>query len=166
MNTTHTYIVGVLVILLGSLGYSQGMYNPHINIWILEGGKLNIDAPADLTSGIAESGRFAGMILPAPEDDAGNTGLIREEEGDTMAASTRKKIHNKRIMVGVLKAVSLGMSACSLTMGTFGVGDSETQMTMLGLGVFALAIASIQEATLIEVPIKNGESGNGDGINN
>ncbi|MFC1547222.1 hypothetical protein ACFL5M_01720 [Candidatus Neomarinimicrobiota bacterium] len=73
---------------------------------------------------------------------------------------------SRKVINRVLKAVSLGMSACSLTMGTFGVGDPETQMTMLGLGVFALTVASIQEEAHKEIPIENKSIGHGDGIGN
>jgi hypothetical protein len=45
----------------------------------------------------------------------------------------------------VLKAVAVGMSVTSIVLGVVGVVDVETQITLLGIGLAALAIASLSE---------------------
>ena len=51
----------------------------------------------------------------------------------------------KRITRLVLKAVAVGMSVASIVMGFIpGVADTDTQITLLGIGLAALAIAALQ----------------------
>jgi hypothetical protein len=45
----------------------------------------------------------------------------------------------------VLKAVAIGMSIASIVMGFVAEVEIETQVTMLGVGLAALAIASLSE---------------------
>jgi hypothetical protein len=45
----------------------------------------------------------------------------------------------------VLKAVAVGMSVTSIVLGVVGVVDVETQITLLSIGLAALAIASLSE---------------------
>ena len=55
------------------------------------------------------------------------------------------KPETKRITRLVLKAVAVGMSAASIVLGFFpGVADADTQVTLLGIGLAALAIAALQ----------------------
>ena len=44
----------------------------------------------------------------------------------------------------VLKAVAVGMSVTSIVLGVLGVADTSTQVTLLGIGLAALAIAALQ----------------------
>ena len=46
----------------------------------------------------------------------------------------------------VLKAVALGMSVGSMILGYLGVVEIETQVGLLSLGLFALAVASLQNS--------------------
>lgn len=45
----------------------------------------------------------------------------------------------------VLKAVAVGMSVTSIVLGILGVVDVETQVTLLGIGLATLAVASLSE---------------------
>ena len=46
----------------------------------------------------------------------------------------------------VLKAVAVGMSIASIVMGFIpDVGDVDTHITLLGIGLAALAVAALQE---------------------
>lgn len=45
----------------------------------------------------------------------------------------------------VLKAVAVGMSVTSIVLGVIGVVDIETQVTLLSIGLAALAVASLSE---------------------
>ena len=46
----------------------------------------------------------------------------------------------------VLKVVAVGMSVASIVMGFIpGVADADTQITLLGIGVFALALVALQK---------------------
>jgi threonine/homoserine efflux transporter RhtA len=46
----------------------------------------------------------------------------------------------------VLKAVALGMSVASMVLGYIGAVDAGTQVNLLSLGVFALAVAMLQNS--------------------
>jgi len=51
-----------------------------------------------------------------------------------------------RITRLVLKAVAVGMSVASIVMGFIpGVADADTQVTLLGVGLAALAVAALQQ---------------------
>ena len=51
-----------------------------------------------------------------------------------------------RITRLVLKAVAVGMSVASIVMGFIpGVADADTQVTLLGVGLAALAVAVLQQ---------------------
>jgi hypothetical protein len=45
----------------------------------------------------------------------------------------------------VLKAVALGMAIASIVLGIMQVTTLETNVTLLGIGLFALALVSLQE---------------------
>ena len=45
----------------------------------------------------------------------------------------------------VLKAVAVGMSASSIVLGFLGVAGVDTHVTLLGIGLFTLAIAALQK---------------------
>ena len=45
----------------------------------------------------------------------------------------------------VLKAVAVGMSVTSIVLGVVGVVDIKIQITLLGIGLAALAVASLSE---------------------
>jgi hypothetical protein len=44
----------------------------------------------------------------------------------------------------VLKAVAVGMSVVSIVLGFVGEADVETHITLLGIGLAALAVSSLQ----------------------
>jgi len=44
----------------------------------------------------------------------------------------------------VLKAVAVGMSVASVILGFLGQVDVSTQVTLLGIGLFALALVALQ----------------------
>lgn len=46
----------------------------------------------------------------------------------------------------VLKAVALGMAVASIVLGIMQATSLETNVTLLGIGLFALALVSLQEA--------------------
>ncbi len=46
----------------------------------------------------------------------------------------------------VLRAVAVGMPTASIVLGIMNVADLETQVTLLGIGLFTLALASLREA--------------------
>ena len=46
----------------------------------------------------------------------------------------------------VLKAVALGMSVASMVLGYIGTVDTGTQVALLSLGLFALAVAALQNS--------------------
>jgi hypothetical protein len=57
-----------------------------------------------------------------------------------------EKSEIQRIAGLVLKAVAVGMSVASLVMGFIpGVADANTQITLLGIGLAALAIDALQK---------------------
>ena len=46
----------------------------------------------------------------------------------------------------VLKAVAVGMSVASIVLGFLpDAADTDTQLTLLGIGLFALALAALQK---------------------
>jgi hypothetical protein len=55
------------------------------------------------------------------------------------------KQHQKTI-TRVLKAVALGMAIASIVLGIMQVTTPETNVTFLGIGLFALALVLLQEA--------------------
>ena len=55
---------------------------------------------------------------------------------------TQSKVQS--IIQLVLKAVAIGMSVASLVLGFLGAVGPETQVSLLGLGLFALAVAALQ----------------------
>ena len=54
------------------------------------------------------------------------------------------KIQN--IIQTVLKAVALGMAVASLVLGYISAIDVETQVGLLSLGLFTLAVAALQKS--------------------
>jgi hypothetical protein len=55
-----------------------------------------------------------------------------------------EKSEVQRITGLVLKAVAVGMSVASIVMGFIpGVGDVDTHITLLGIGLAALAVAAL-----------------------
>ena len=46
----------------------------------------------------------------------------------------------------VLKAVALGMAAASMVLGYISAVDVETQVGLLSLGLFTLAVAALQNS--------------------
>lgn len=46
----------------------------------------------------------------------------------------------------ILKAVALGMAVASIVLGVLKVATVETHVTLLGIGLFALALAALQKA--------------------
>jgi len=57
-----------------------------------------------------------------------------------------QQTQNKRqnIVRLILKAVAVGMSVASVTLGFLGAVDLTTQVNLLGIGLFALALAALQ----------------------
>ena len=49
------------------------------------------------------------------------------------------------IVTQILKAVALGMGAASIVLGVLNVGTPELGVALLGIGLFALALASLQQ---------------------
>ena len=45
----------------------------------------------------------------------------------------------------VLKAVALAMSVASIVIGILGAADVNTHLTLLGIGLFALALSALQK---------------------
>ena len=45
----------------------------------------------------------------------------------------------------VLKAVAVGMSVASIVLGILNVADADTQLTLLGIGLFTLSIAALSK---------------------
>jgi len=63
------------------------------------------------------------------------------------ADKTKKEIDmNKNVVDTVLKAVALGMGVAVIVLNTLGSLSADTAMTLLGLGVAALAIAGLQKS--------------------
>lgn len=52
----------------------------------------------------------------------------------------------KLIVSNICKAVGLGMGAAVIVLGILGVTTAETGVAMLGIGMFALALAGLQTA--------------------
>ena len=50
-----------------------------------------------------------------------------------------------RILDLVLKAVAMGMAVASIVLGILNTASSETMVTLLSVGLFALALAELQE---------------------
>ena len=46
----------------------------------------------------------------------------------------------------ILKAVAVGMSVASIVLGIMNAATVETSVTMLSIGLFALALLSLQKA--------------------
>ncbi|MBN1994731.1 MAG: hypothetical protein JW953_18685 [Anaerolineae bacterium] len=51
----------------------------------------------------------------------------------------------QKTITSVLKAVALGMAVASLVLVIMQVTTLETNVTLLGIGLFALALLSLQE---------------------
>jgi hypothetical protein len=49
-------------------------------------------------------------------------------------------------VIVVLKAVALALAVASVVLGTLNVASFEMQVTLLGLGLFALALSGFQKA--------------------
>jgi hypothetical protein len=49
-------------------------------------------------------------------------------------------------ITSVLKAVALGMAVASIVLGIMNVTTVETNVTLLSIGLFALALVSLQKA--------------------
>lgn len=45
----------------------------------------------------------------------------------------------------ILKAVALGMGAATVVLGALNVGTAELGVTLLGIGLFCLALVSLQK---------------------
>jgi hypothetical protein len=45
----------------------------------------------------------------------------------------------------VLKAVAVGMSVASIVLGILNVADVNTQVTLLGIGLFTLSVATLSK---------------------
>ena len=59
---------------------------------------------------------------------------------------SKSESQTQRIIRLVLKAVAVGMSVASIVMGFIpGVAGADTQITLLSIGVFALALAALQK---------------------
>ena len=57
-----------------------------------------------------------------------------------------EKAEVKTIVSLVLKAVAVGMSVASMVLGFLpGVADIDTHVTLLSIGLFALAVAALQK---------------------
>ena len=57
-----------------------------------------------------------------------------------------EKAEIQRITSLVLKAVAVGMSVASIVMGFIpNVADTDTHITLLSIGLFALAVAALQK---------------------
>ena len=57
-----------------------------------------------------------------------------------------EKAQTQRIIGLVLKAVAVGLSVSSIVMGFIpGVADADTHITLLGIGLAALAVAALQQ---------------------
>ena len=57
-----------------------------------------------------------------------------------------EKPENQNIVSLVLKAVALGMSVVSIVLGFIpNAGDMDTHITLLGIGLAALALAALQK---------------------
>ncbi len=56
--------------------------------------------------------------------------------------------NRKAIIDLILKAVALGMSVVSIVLGFMNEADLDTQVTMLGIGLFALSVAALQKVEL------------------
>ena len=57
-----------------------------------------------------------------------------------------KKSETQRIIGLVLKAVAVGMSIASIVMGFIpNAADIDTHITLLSIGLFALALAALQK---------------------
>jgi hypothetical protein len=57
-----------------------------------------------------------------------------------------EKTNVQRITSIVLKAVAVGMAIASIVMGLIpNVGDVDTHLTLLGIGLAALAVSALQE---------------------
>ena len=55
-------------------------------------------------------------------------------------------METKKIIVLVLKAVALAMGVGSIVMGFFpNAADMDTHITLLSIGLFALALAALQK---------------------
>jgi hypothetical protein len=52
----------------------------------------------------------------------------------------------KGVITRILQAVALGMAAASIVLGILNASSAETGVAMLGIGLFALALVSLQEA--------------------
>ena len=52
----------------------------------------------------------------------------------------------RKITSLVLKALALGMAAASIVIGALGGASADTLVTLLGIGLFALAVAALQDA--------------------
>jgi len=49
------------------------------------------------------------------------------------------------IVTLVLKAVAVGMSVASIVLGFLNVADVNTHLTLLSIGLFALAVSALQK---------------------
>jgi hypothetical protein len=57
-----------------------------------------------------------------------------------------EKAQTQRIISLVLKAVAVGMSVSSIVMGFIpGAADADTHITLLGIGLAALAVAALRQ---------------------
>ena len=54
----------------------------------------------------------------------------------------------KSVTTRILQAVALGMGIASVVLGILNASSAETGVTMLGIGLFALALVSLQETSV------------------
>jgi uncharacterized membrane protein YwzB len=65
---------------------------------------------------------------------------------NTNIKGVKKMENTQRIISLVLKAVALGMAVVSIVLGFFPeAADISTQVTLLSIGLFALAVAALQK---------------------
>jgi putative Mn2+ efflux pump MntP len=71
---------------------------------------------------------------------------LREIESENTQERREKMENPGRIVNLVLKAVAVGMSVASLVMGFLpGVANVDTHITLLSIGLAALAVAALQK---------------------
>jgi hypothetical protein len=63
-----------------------------------------------------------------------------------------EKINIGRIVTLVFKAVALAMAVAVIVLGALGTATVATQVTLLGIGLFGLALASLQQGERDEQP--------------
>jgi hypothetical protein len=71
---------------------------------------------------------------------------IRVDPTNTNIKGVKKMENIQRIITLVLKAVAVGMAVVSIVLGFFPeAADIGTQVTLLSIGLFTLAVAALQK---------------------